>query len=69
MAQAEVARLYRSIQDDPKLRMKLGSALDRDEFVNIARSFGYDFTASEYLESIRFKVEELDCSVSEIPGI
>ena len=69
MAQAEVARLYRSIQDDPTLRVKLGSAVDRDDFVNIARSCGYDFTTSEFLESVRFKVEELECSVSEIPGI
>ena len=69
MAQAEVARLYRSIQDNPDLRGKLSKALNQEEFITIAQSHGYEFTAKEYLDSVRFQVEELECNLSEIPGL
>lgn len=69
MAQAEVARLYRSIQNNPELRGQLSKAHSQDEFINIAQSHGYEFTAKEYLDSVRFSVEELKCEMSEIPGL
>lgn len=69
MAQAEVARLYRSIQQNPDLRGKLSKALSQTDFISIAQSQGYEFTEKEYVDSVRFTVEELECEMSEIPGL
>ena len=69
MPQTEVARLYRSIQINPTLKTKLSAARNQEDFIAMAQSLGYQFTTKEFMDSLRFQVEELECDVSEIPGI
>ncbi len=69
MAQQEVTRLFRAVQEDPNLRDLLNSAPDLAELVQLAESHGYHFTMAEWQAVTNFSVEELVCDVSEIPGI
>jgi predicted ribosomally synthesized peptide with nif11-like leader len=69
MAQHEVVRLFRSAQVDSDLRDRLQSAPDLAGLVHIAQQRGYQFTAQEWQQATGFAVEELDCQLSEIPGI
>ncbi|QUY40548.1 Nif11-like leader peptide family natural product precursor [Acaryochloris sp. 'Moss Beach'] len=69
MAKTEFARLFRATQENPTLRQQLNAASNQEEFVSMAQMYGYDFTVDEWQEMIGFNVEELQCELSEIPGI
>lgn len=69
MAKTEFARLFRATQENPLLRQELNAASNQEEFVNMAKMHGYEFTVEEWQEMIGFNVEELQCELSEIPGI
>jgi predicted ribosomally synthesized peptide with nif11-like leader len=69
MAQESVTQLFRAAQVDPTLREKLNSAPNLETFVEMAKTYGYDFTIEEWQAMTRFSVEELEGELSEIPGL
>lgn len=69
MSQAQVVRLFRDSQSDPALKERLNACASVEHFVQMAQQHGYTFTLEEWQASTRFSVEELDCNLSEIPGI
>lgn len=69
MAQADVVRLFRDAQKDTSLRDELAAAPNIESFIHQAKHYGYEFTVEDWQEVTRFKVEELKCEMSEIPGI
>jgi predicted ribosomally synthesized peptide with nif11-like leader len=69
MAQQEVTRLFRAVQENPDLRDQLNAAPNLAALVQLAASHGYQFTVEEWQAATNFSVEELVCEVSEIPGI
>jgi predicted ribosomally synthesized peptide with nif11-like leader len=69
MAEQEVTRLFRAVQENPELRDQLNSAPSLEALVQLAESHGYHFTVAEWQAVTNFSVEELVCKVSEIPGI
>ncbi|WP_017324342.1 Nif11-like leader peptide family natural product precursor [Synechococcus sp. PCC 7336] len=69
MARENVVKLFRAARNDAQLQDKLSRASDLATFVRIATSNGYEFTADEYRQATGFSVEELECELSEIPGI
>ena len=69
MAKEQVVKLYRAAQSNPDLRDSLNTAPNAESFVAMANRQGFAFTLTEWQDMMRFSVEELDCQVSEIPGI
>lgn len=69
MARDQVVRLFREAQANPSLRERFNLSSSPEEFVQLAQQHGYHFTVEEWRESMRFSVEELNCKLSEIPGI
>ena len=69
MARDQVVKLYREAQANPTLREKLNTAPNIETFVTMANQQGFLFTMDEWREMTKFSVEELECSLSEIPGI
>lgn len=69
MAKEQVVKLYREAQTNPNLRDTLSAAPSPESFVAMANQRGFSFTIKEWQEMTKFSVEELDCEVSEIPGI
>jgi predicted ribosomally synthesized peptide with nif11-like leader len=69
MAVQEVTRLFRAAQVNPNLRENLNQAPDEETFVKMAKEQGYEFTLEEWRKVTGFAVEELECELSEIPGI
>jgi predicted ribosomally synthesized peptide with nif11-like leader len=69
MAKEQVARLFREAQVDPALRDDLNTAPNPELFVAMANQKGFSFTIKEWREMTNFSVEELECELSEIPGI
>jgi predicted ribosomally synthesized peptide with nif11-like leader len=69
MAKESVAQLFRAAQEDISLRETLSTAPNLEAFVQMAAEHGYQFTVDEWKEMMRFSVEELECEMSEIPGI
>ena len=69
MTRDQVVRLFRDVQIDPALKEQLNASATVEDFVAMAKDFGYQFTVEEWRESIRFSVEEPECKMSEIPGI
>ena len=69
MAKEAVAQLFRAAQVDTRLREKLSEAPDIQTFVELAKTYGYDFTMEEGREMTQFSVDELDGELSEIPGL
>jgi predicted ribosomally synthesized peptide with nif11-like leader len=69
MAQQEVTRLFRAVQANSNLREQLNEAPNLETFVNLAQGQGYSFTIEEWKAVTNFSVEELECKLSEIPGI
>ncbi|MCG8365602.1 MAG: Nif11-like leader peptide family natural product precursor [Pseudanabaenales cyanobacterium] len=69
MAKEAVAQLFRAAQVDTRLREKLSEAPDIQTFVELAKTYGYDFTMEEWREMTQFSVDELDGELSEIPGL
>ncbi len=69
MAKENVVKLFRKVQTDLNLKQKLNSAPNPEKFVEMAQFYGFDFTVEEWQEMTRFKVEELEGDLSEIPGI
>ncbi|MEM1256869.1 MAG: Nif11-like leader peptide family natural product precursor [Cyanobacteria bacterium P01_H01_bin.21] len=69
MAREQVVKLYREAQTDPSLRDTLNTAPNPESFVAMANQKGFSFTIKEWREMTNFSVEELDCELSEIPGI
>ena len=69
MAKDQVVRLYREAQSNPSLRQTLNTAPNMESFVNMANQKGISFTLDEWKEMMNFSVEELECELSEIPGI
>ncbi|UBF30562.1 Nif11-like leader peptide family natural product precursor (plasmid) [Kovacikia minuta CCNUW1] len=69
MAQQEVTRLFRAVQANSNLRDQLNEAPNLETFVQLAQGQGYRFTIEEWKVVTNFSVEELECELSEIPGI
>lgn len=69
MSQTHVVRLFRDAQLNPDLKHRLNVSSTSEEFVAMAKRLGYEFTLEEWQSSTRFSVEELECALSEIPGI
>jgi predicted ribosomally synthesized peptide with nif11-like leader len=69
MAQAAVAQLFRAAQENPALRDNLNTAPSIEQFITMAKQYGYDFTIDEWQTMTRFSVEELAGELSEIPGL
>ena len=69
MAKESVAQLFRAAQENPALRETLSAAPNLEAFVQLAAEHGYQFTVEEWQDMMRFSVEELECEMSEIPGI
>jgi predicted ribosomally synthesized peptide with nif11-like leader len=69
MAQENVAKLFRAVQQDQNLRNQLNSAPNIEAFIEMAQKQGYDFTIEEWQQMTGFSVEELEGELSEIPGI
>jgi predicted ribosomally synthesized peptide with nif11-like leader len=69
MAKEQVVQLFRSAQADLTLRETLNTAPTIEAFVLMAHEYGYDFTVEEWQQTVGFGVEELECELSEIPGI
>ncbi len=69
MAKEQVAKLFREAQANPALRASLNTAANPESFVNMANQKGYSFTLKEWKDMTKFSVEELECELSEIPGI
>ncbi|EDX83312.1 conserved hypothetical protein [Synechococcus sp. PCC 7335] len=69
MAKEQVMKLYREAQANPGLRDVLNTAPNIESFVTMANQRGFVFSLNEWRDMMRFSVEELECKVSEIPGI
>ena len=69
MAKEQVARLFREAQINSVLRDSLNTAPTPESFVAMANQKGFLFTIKEWREMTNFSVEELECDLSEIPGI
>ncbi|NEQ52379.1 MAG: Nif11-like leader peptide family natural product precursor [Leptolyngbya sp. SIO3F4] len=69
MAIEQAVKLYREAQVDPILRDTLNMASSPESFVAMANQKGFSFTLREWREMTNFSVEELECELSEIPGI
>ena len=54
---------------NPNLRDTLNTAPSPESFVAMANQKGFSFTIKEWREMTNFSVEELECELSEIPGI
>lgn len=69
MAREAVAQLFRAAQANPTLRDQLNQAPTVEQFIQQAKSYGYEFTLAEWQSMTRFTVEELRGELSEIPGL
>ena len=69
MAIEQAVKLYREAQANPILRDTLNTAPNPESFVAMANQKGFSFTFQEWLQMRNFSVEELECELSEIPGI
>lgn len=69
MAKEVVAQLFRAAQTNLALREQLNSAPSLEQFVAMAKNYGYEFTIEEWQSMTRFAVEELEGELSEIPGL
>ena len=69
MAREQVVKLYREAQTNSNLRDTLNTAPSPESFVAMANQKGFSFTIKEWREMTNFSVEELECELSEIPGI
>ena len=69
MAREQVVKLYREAQMNPNLRDTLNTAPSPESSVAMANQKGFSFTIKEWREMTKFSVEELECDLSEIPGI
>ena len=69
MSKQAVINLFRAVQANPDLKTQLNTAPDIEAFVQLAAAKGYEFTQEEWRQSVQFSVEELECELSEIPGI
>ena len=69
MAREQFLKLYRDAQHNQALRKTLNEAPNPEKFVELANLKGYTFTFQEWKEMTNFSVEELECELSEIPGI
>ncbi len=69
MAKEAVAQLFRAAQINPSLRDQLNQAPTVEQFIELAKGQGYDFSVEEWQAMTGFSVEELTCEVSEIPGL
>ncbi|MBW4519990.1 MAG: Nif11-like leader peptide family natural product precursor [Scytolyngbya sp. HA4215-MV1] len=69
MAKEVVAQLFRAVQADSTLRERLNQAATIEQFVEMAKTYGYEFTIEEWQSMTGFRVEELESQLSEIPGL
>ncbi len=69
MAKEAVAQLFRAAQANPSLREHLNQSASIEQFVEMAKDYGYEFTPEEWQAMTRFAVEELAGELSEIPGL
>lgn len=69
MAKEAVAQLFRAAQVNPSLRDRLNQAATVEQFIEMAKGQGYEFSVEEWQAMTRFAVEELNCELSEIPGL
>jgi predicted ribosomally synthesized peptide with nif11-like leader len=69
VAKEVVAQLFRAAQANPTLREQLNQALTIEQFVEQAKSHGYEFTIEEWQTMTGFAVEEVAGELSEIPGL
>lgn len=69
MAKEAVAQLFRAAQANPSLRDELNKSATVEQFVEMAKVYGYEFTPEEWRSVTQFSVEELAGELSEIPGL
>ncbi|MBM0744528.1 Nif11-like leader peptide family natural product precursor [Phormidium sp. CLA17] len=69
MAKEAVAQLFRAAKADPTLRDRLNQATTIEQFAEMAKSYGYEFTIAEWQSMTGFAVEEFVGELSEIPGL
>ncbi|MBW4472523.1 MAG: Nif11-like leader peptide family natural product precursor [Stenomitos rutilans HA7619-LM2] len=69
MSKQAVVNLFRAAQSNPQLKTQLNTASDVEAFVQLAAKQGFEFTSDEWRQTVGFSVEELECELSEIPGI
>ncbi len=69
MAKEQVVQLFETAQADLTLRANLNTAPNIEAFALMAHEYGYDFTVEEWQQTVGFGAEELECELSEIPGI
>lgn len=69
MAKEAVAQLFRVAQANPPLREHLSTAVSIEQFIEMAKTYGYEFTLEEWQSMTGFSVEEIPGEVSEIPGL
>ena len=69
MAKEVVTQLFRAAQVDSALREQLNQAPNIEQFVALARNYGYEFTLEEWQSMTGFEVEELESQLSDLPGV
>jgi predicted ribosomally synthesized peptide with nif11-like leader len=69
MAKEAVTQLFRAAQTNPTLREQLNQAPSVEQFIQDAKTHGYEFTLEEWQAMTGFVVEELAGDLSEIPGL
>jgi predicted ribosomally synthesized peptide with nif11-like leader len=67
MAKEAVAQLFRAAQANPSLRQHLNQSATIEQFVEMAKRYGYEFTLEEWQAMTRFSVEELASELSDVP--
>jgi len=67
MAKEAVAQLFRAAQANPSLRQHLNQSATIEQFVEMAKRYGYEFTLEEWQAMTRFTVEELASELSDVP--
>lgn len=60
MAKEAVTQLFRAAQVNPVIRTQLNRAPTIEQFVELAKGYGYEFTIEEWQTMTRFSVEELE---------
>lgn len=69
MAKEVVTQLFRAAQTNPVLREHLNQAPNIEQFVAMAKSYGYEFTIEEWQSMTGVAVEELESQLSDLPGV
>lgn len=69
MAVQDVVRLFRDVRKNAALKEKYNAAEGLEQLVEMAQADGYEITLEDWLEATQFQVEEMESSLSDIPGL